>query len=168
MISIITTIIAVLIIGAVLFALAFILRKKIAVPDGTVTYSDTEDTPGEVLKAKSIPLVGKPDYILKRNGDFIPVEVKMGKTPSSPYKNHIAQLYAYCLLVTEHFEKRPPFGIVRYPDKEVPLEFPEAAEAGLKKTIMEVLQKKQSGKYREHMQQVCKLCRSGNHTGRQL
>jgi CRISPR-associated exonuclease Cas4 len=155
-------VVLVLALGA--FALAFILRKRIMIPDGEVQYSDSDQAPGEVLASNILPLVGKPDYVIKRDGFFIPVEVKTGKTPATPYKNHVAQLYAYCFLVEEHFSKRPPFGILRYPDKEFPLEFTPQAEAGLKAAVQNVIEKKQSGSYRSALVQVCKLCREGKHT----
>lgn len=164
--SVLIVIIGVFIVGLLLLGISFLMRRKIGVPQGDVVYSDSEKSPGEILEAKSIPLVGKPDYILQKDGDHIPVEVKTGKTPKTPYKNHIAQLFAYCLLIGEQFGKRPAYGIIRYPDREVPLQYTEAAEEGLKKTITEVLQKKQSGEYRKNIQQICRKCREGNHVGK--
>ena len=154
---------SVIFLGVILLVLSIILRKRIAIPDGEVTYSDSERKPGEVMEAKGIPLVGKPDYIIKKDDNFIPVEVKTGSTPSSPYKNHIAQLYAYCLLVAEHFEKRPPYGIISYPEQEIPLEYTNEAETGVKKIVTEVMDKKRTGTYRKDMKQVCKKCLGGNH-----
>lgn len=156
------TLSVILFLGLGVLAFSYFMRKRI-LPAGEVAYSDTVQSSGEVLTSQKIPLVGKPDYVLKRNSDFIPVEVKTGKTPETPYKNHIAQLFAYCLLVEEHFGKRPPYGILRYPEKEFPLEFTAQAEAGVKHAVQEMIRKKQSATYREHMQTVCKLCREGKH-----
>lgn len=161
--TVLIVIIGILIIGIILFAVSFLMRRKIGVPQGEVVYSDSDKTPGEVLEAHSIPLVGKPDFILLKDGVHVPVEIKTGKTPKLPYKNHVAQLFAYCLLIGEHFGKRPEYGIIRYPEREIPLEYSEAAEEGVKKTIYEVLQKKQSGDYRSSLKQVCKNCREGKH-----
>lgn len=161
--TVLFVLVGVILLGIILFAVSYFLRQRIILPDGDVEYTDSEGKPGEVLEAKDIPLVGKPDYILKKNGEYVPVEVKTGNTPNAPYKNHIAQLFAYCLLVSDHFEKRPSFGIIRYPDKEVPLQYTKSAEEGVKKTVQEVMEKKRSGAYRTNLTQVCKKCREGNH-----
>ena len=46
-----------------------------------------------------IGLTGRPDYLVKKGKDIIPVEVKTSRTPEAPYDSHIFQLAAYCLLV---------------------------------------------------------------------
>ncbi len=163
MTTVFIVLLVVCLLGFLLFGVSLVMRRRIGIPSGDVVYSDSEKAPGEILEAQSIPLVGKPDYILEKDGAHIPVEVKTGKTPKTPYKNHIAQLFAYCLLVGEHFGKRPPYGIIRYPDREIPLQYTEETEEGLKKTIREVLQKKQSGEYRQSIQQICRRCREGKH-----
>lgn len=163
MTPVIFVLLGVIAVGIILFVLSYFLRQRLMIPAGEVEYADSENTPGEILEAKNLPLVGKPDYILKKNGEYIPVEIKTGSTPTTPYKNHIAQLFAYCLLVTDSFEKRPSFGIIRYPDKEVPLQYTESAETGVKQLVAEIMQKKQSGSYRVGLTHVCKKCREGNH-----
>lgn len=154
---------AIVIVGIIAFFTAVYIRRIIAVPSGNVVYADSEHEAGDVLRSSQIPLVGKPDYILERDGVHIPVEVKMGKTPRDPYKNHIAQLFAYCFLLEEKYHKRPPYGIIRYPDREVPLEYAAGAENGLKAIISEILQKKSSGKIRDNIGQICRKCSVGEH-----
>jgi len=163
MMTVLLVLIGVILLGVALFAVSYFLRQRIMLPAGGVEYADSDSKPGEILEAKEIPLVGKPDYILKKNGEYIPVEVKTGNTPNTPYKNHLAQLFAYCLLVSDRFEKRPSYGIIRYPEKEVPLQYTETAEEGIKKTVEEIMKKKQSGSYRTKLAQVCKKCREGKH-----
>ncbi len=73
-------------------------------------YQDTEKMPGETLFAKTLPLVGRPDYLIKRGEYIIPVEKKNTKAPRDQYVNNNMQLMAYCLLVQETFGIRPPGG----------------------------------------------------------
>src|SRR5688572_13440327 len=83
--------------------LLFISKKRsdFGILNSTKIYSDTDKNPGETLYSKTINLVGKPDYLIKEDGMIIPVEIKTGKTPKTPYLNHTMQLMAYCLLVEE-------------------------------------------------------------------
>lgn len=90
------------------------------------------------LYANSLNLYGKPDYILKEGATFIPIEVKTGRTPDSPYLNHTMQLMAYCLLVEENYNVRVPGGILRYPEKEFKLEYTDAAKNSLRKLVFEM------------------------------
>jgi CRISPR-associated exonuclease Cas4 len=98
-------------------------------------YSDTEENPGEILVAKTVPLRGKPDYLIKDGKYIIPVEYKSGKTPSSPYLNHTMQLMAYCLLVEETYGIRPPGGYIRYPQNEFKIAYTSEAETSLRQVI---------------------------------
>ncbi len=93
---------------------------------GENIYSDTPDQSGETLYSTSLPLKGRPDYIIKSGKQFIPVEIKSGKTPHRPHSNHIAQLTAYCLLVEENFGVKPHYGIIKYPEKEFKVEYSDA------------------------------------------
>src|SRR5947209_1294733 len=77
-------------------------------------YTDTQQQPGELLRATSLPLVGKPDYLIKHSRELMPVEVKTGRTPKSAYPSHIMQLTAYCLLVEETYDSRPSHGVIKY------------------------------------------------------
>src|SRR5919204_1185822 len=75
---------------------------------GTRIYQDSPTRPGELLFASSLPLCGKPDYLIKTADGIVPVEYKSGKTaPAVPYPSHVFQLIAYCLLVAEHYGSRP-------------------------------------------------------------
>jgi CRISPR-associated exonuclease Cas4 len=46
-------------------------------------------------------LAGKPDAVIMRDGECIPVEIKIREPPKSPYESHIMQLAAYCFLLEE-------------------------------------------------------------------
>ncbi len=153
--------IAIFLLFAVVFLYSVSLWKsKLLGSDDTIMYADSEKQPGKILYASSIPLIGKPDFILEKDGFYIPVEVKTGKTPKTPYKNHVAQLYAYCLLVEETYHIRPPYGILRYPEEEFTLEFPEQTENYLIHMVHTLIEKKQNELSREGLKKVCKECKT--------
>jgi CRISPR-associated exonuclease Cas4 len=126
--------------GLILLLLALLLllvsrlqRRASGLPPGRIIASDTSawkrvDKP---LYTADLALTGKPDYILRQGNDFIPVEVKTGRTPSEPYESHIYQLAAYCLLIDRTYNKRPPRGIIHYPGRDFAVEFTPALEAAL-------------------------------------
>lgn len=120
-------------------------KKKFGVLNEERVYIDTDGTPGETLFSKTISLAGKPDYIVKENGYFIPVEYKSGKTPKDPYLNHTTQLMAYCFLVEEKYGVRPPGGYLKYPDREFKIAYTDEARVSIIKVTEEILEAKRSG-----------------------
>ena len=54
------------------------------------------------LYSKKYNIAGKPDFIIKKNNTYIPVEFKTGNN-NKPHKNHINQLIAYCHLIEENY-----------------------------------------------------------------
>lgn len=149
----------ILLLSLLLFVLSIWMRKRAGVPMGNVVYSDSQKMLGEILTAKNIPLRGKPDYLVKKGSQIIPVELKRGKTPQSPYPSHVAQLFAYCYLVKDNFNVRPDFGIVDYPDNDFKLEFPEGGEGEIEKLVGELLEKKKAPLSREGLHNLCRTCR---------
>jgi CRISPR-associated exonuclease Cas4 len=69
--------------------------------------------PSKPLFSKRYRISGKPDYIIKKNNHFIPVEFKNSKN-NKLRKNHIFQLAAYCQLLEENYGGFVPFGILVY------------------------------------------------------
>ncbi len=130
-----------------LIFLWFINRKEksFGSPMGERVYSDSDYSPGEVLYSQSLPLVGKPDYIIREGNKYIPIEVKTGKTPSEPYTSHTMQLMAYCFLIEEKYAVTPPGGYIKYPDKEFKIAYTKEAKQSLKELVEEVLKAKLSG-----------------------
>lgn len=114
-------------------ALVFLLRairkeeeaktfvKSNGLVEGELLYSDL-DRPAQTMRSEKYELSGRPDYIVRRGQDFIPVELKTGRTPEEPHVSHLMQLGVYCLLVEEAYGRRPPFGVLQYPERafEVP------------------------------------------------
>jgi len=150
---------AILFIGIVLLLFTFWMRKRIGIPMGNVIYSDSIKEPGTILRAKNIPLSGKPDFLIKTKGQVIPVELKRGKTPASPYPSHLAQLFAYCYLVKDNFALRPEYGIIDYPENDFKLEFPKEAEANVEKLVREIVAKKRGTLNRANLTNICRNCR---------
>jgi CRISPR-associated exonuclease Cas4 len=128
---------------------------KIGILKNERIYQDSQKYPGETIYSKSLPLCGKPDYLIRENGRVIPVEVKTGRTPSSPYLNHTMQLMAYCFLVEENFGKAPTEGYLKYPEKEFKIAYTKEAREAIKDIVEEIKGLKISGKelhceHREH------------------
>ena len=82
-------------------------EETIETPDGL-----TDETP--IMKSVKYNLAGRPDYVIKKGADRIPVEVKTGRPPKAPFFSHVLQIGAYCLLAEETFDNKPPLGQIRY------------------------------------------------------
>jgi len=110
-------------------------RGVLKLKEGKIKYVDKLEKKSKLLKAEKYKLRGKPDLILEKNGDPIPVEVKTGRVPQGPFFSHILQIAAYCLLVEEDMGKKPPYGLIRYGDTEFDIEYDE----DLKQLLLEKL-----------------------------
>ena len=125
------------------FVLFFISGRQIhsaGLPGGRVVYSDTRSW-GPVEKPLIDPqlgLTGKPDYLVEQNGKLIPVEVKTGRTPEAPYDSHIFQVAVYCFLVQKTCGKRPPYGIIHYPNRTFAIDFTSTLEDSTKEIILQM------------------------------
>lgn len=102
------------------------LHEQSGLPGGQVIYTDAgtwfrnEDS----LHSAKDRLLGKPDYLVEQtNGEIIPVEIKSGSAPTSPWPGHILQLAAYCRLVDDVYGVRPSFGILQYRDQAFTVEY---------------------------------------------
>ena len=93
------------------------LRASHGVPTGEIEYSDKIKAPSYF--SEEYMLSGKPDYIIKKGEDYIPVEIKTGRIPRGPFFSHILQVVAYCLLIEERYGKAPPCGILEYADHKL-------------------------------------------------
>jgi len=111
------------------------LIRKYKIEEGEVAYSDSPKQE-VVLSSKIMPLQGKPDYVVKLNGHYVPVELKSGKTPRRPYDSHVQQLAAYCYLVNETYGTRPPHGVISYPDHRFEITYTPELEDQLLKNLL--------------------------------
>jgi CRISPR-associated exonuclease Cas4 len=94
-------------------------QARTGLPSGRLVYADTTHwRPVErPLFSRTYRLTGRPDYLVWRGPEVIPVEIKSGRAPrDKPYTSHVLQLAAYCLLVEEAYGLRPPHGIIVYSD----------------------------------------------------
>jgi CRISPR-associated exonuclease Cas4 len=96
-------------------------KNRFRIPDGKITYSDL-NVPSKALFSKRLRIAGKPDYIIMKNGGYIPIEVKSGSYPS-PQRNHIFQLAAYCQLVEDNYRSFVPYGIIVYKEVDYKIAF---------------------------------------------
>lgn len=95
-------------------------RQAAGLPGGQVIYTDMRGWhPLEKpLYDAELGLTGKPDYLVEKGHQIIPVEVKSSHRGNVPFDAHIYQLAAYCLLVQHTLKKRPPYGILHYANRE--------------------------------------------------
>ena len=121
--TVVTLIIFVL--ALALFLIAGQTRKATGMPGGRVIYADTSrwNSLDKPLTDPELGLTGKPDYLVEQGEQVIPVEVKSTQIGQTPYDSHILQLGAYCVLVERLFGKRPPYGILHYPNRTFAIDF---------------------------------------------
>jgi CRISPR-associated exonuclease Cas4 len=125
--------------GLLLLRRARRLRTQTGLPQGRVTYADTGawNRCEKPLFSRRYLLTGKPDYLVDDGKAKIPVEVKSTACPPSPYRSHVLQLAAYCLLVEEEYGQPPPHGIIKYHDQAYTVEY----TAQLRAELLSVLAK---------------------------
>lgn len=128
--------------GLLLLRRARRLHEETGLPQGRVIYSDTGvwSRCEKPLFSRRYLLTGKPDYLVDDGGTRIPVEVKSTFCPSSPYRSHVLQLAAYCLLVEEEVGQPPPYGIIKYHDQTYAVEYTAQLRAELLSVLAEMRQ----------------------------
>ena len=114
--------------------------RRVGLPTGDLIYGDTHKPVGRLAPAEvgrdgrkqerplvshTLSLVGRPDYLIEVEDGVVPVEAKSTNCPPGgrPYDSHVAQLAAYCLLVEEVLGSSVPYGVVKYRDREVRVEY---------------------------------------------
>jgi CRISPR-associated exonuclease Cas4 len=112
-------------------------RAHSGLPRGRVIYTDTGgwDRLERPLFSREFLLTGKPDYLVADGADVIPVEVKSSRAPIQPYRSHVFQLAAYCLLVEACHRRRPPYGIIKYADRAFEVDYTPELEDELLATL---------------------------------
>lgn len=131
-----------LLVGVGLWGLAARLQARSGLPRAHVRYDDAQAgrTPERPLVSHRYRLTGRPDYLLEERGRLIPVELKPTRRAPAPYEGDILQLAAYCLLVEETFEQRPPYGILRYAEQSWEIPF-DAALRGRLLAVLETMER---------------------------
>lgn len=129
-----------------------VARRRAGIVEGEITYSDL-DRPAEVLRSAKYELTGKPDYIVRRGGMFIPVEVKTGRAPAAPYDSHVIQAATYALLVEETTGVRPPVAIIQYEDRTFEVPYDEGLQREVLVTSLRMRLAEATGEvHRDHTQ----------------
>lgn len=141
-----TTLLLMILLCLLVFAAWFASRaanresEHAGLPKGSVIYSDTGKPVGRLapteigpegvkqerpLRSESLGLVGRPDYLIETEGGVVPVEAKSAAAPPDgrPRDSHVAQLAAYGLLVEDVLGSSVPYGLIKYRDREVRVEY---------------------------------------------
>lgn len=73
---------------------------------------------GLILYSAKYDIQGKPDYIFKKRGNIMPVEIKSGKIGDEafPHMGDYLQLCAYFLIIEDVYGIKPKYGKIIYKD----------------------------------------------------
>lgn len=129
--------------------------RRADLPEGRIIYSDTGVPVGRIApvtlnergERQEKPLVshrhgltGRPDYLVRTEGGIVPVEAKSTRCPANgvPYASHLMQLASYCLLVEETLGERVPFGVVRYRDRQLRVDYTDELRESLLSLLAEM------------------------------
>jgi len=123
--------------------LLWLSRRQLEVaglPRGRVISLDTLEltSPERALYDPELDLVGRPDYLVKRGSEVLPVEIKSSAAPVQPHASHVLQLAAYCRLVSASFGSRPRQGVLKYEDRSVAVNYNRRLEAALLDQLAEM------------------------------
>jgi CRISPR-associated exonuclease Cas4 len=138
-------------------------RQDAGLPAGRVIYADTSlwGPVKEPLYDPVLGLTGKPDYLVEYRDSIVPVEVKSTRISHSPYDSHIYQLAAYCILVEQSYGKRPPYGILHYPNRTYAVDFSHELEDAVLDLIDEIRMKSRKRKIDRSHHEVSRCSRCG-------
>lgn len=135
------------------------LREKNKIQKGKITYNDL-NKPSNPFFSRKYRIAGKPDYIINKNGCYIPVELKTG-SKNYPMKNHIFQLASYCQLLEENYDTFIPYGILVYNNKEsYKIRYDPSIRYELESTIKKMRYTIKTGKIKRNHSNTnrCKNC----------
>ena len=127
-----------ILIGLLVLWLGRRAQMAAGLPIGRVIYADTGEwrTVEKPLFSVTYRLTGKPDYLVRRGRQVIPIEVKSANAPNTgPRRSHLLQLAAYCLLIQENYKQRPKYGIVKYADRVFEVDYTPELETQLMDVI---------------------------------
>ncbi|HEV2802707.1 MAG TPA: CRISPR-associated protein Cas4 [Pyrinomonadaceae bacterium] len=130
-------------------------ERRTGLPQGRVIYSDTGVPVGRIspvtlnergerqekpLLSHRHKLTGRPDYLVETEEGVVPVEAKSTACPADgvPYDSHLMQLACYCLLVEDVTGARVPFGVIRYRDRQLRVDYTDELRATLLALLSEM------------------------------
>jgi CRISPR-associated exonuclease Cas4 len=155
LISIIAAMLAWLLLGRPRFAQTGLLALKIRYANVGTIYQQPS------LISARYGLSGRPDYLVRVDDGVVPVELKSGRSPRSgrPYKGHMLQLAAYCLLVEDVCQAFVPYGLLQYEDRCIRVEYTSSLRRDLLVLLKEMRTAKRDGEL--HINHNCPAkCRS--------
>jgi CRISPR/Cas system-associated exonuclease Cas4 (RecB family) len=88
-----------------------------------------------VMKDGEWNIRGAPDYVIDTAHGPIPVKVKTGRTPDSPYNGHELQLACYLRLMEVKTGAPPEYGLLTYPDGVFRLAWNDTTRGRLQATL---------------------------------
>ena len=114
-------------------------------PAGELVSIDTQRANLETLKQQNLysaryGLSGRPDRIMRTPRGIVPVELKSSAAPRTG--PHEAQLFAYCLLLDEHYQSTVREGIIEYSDRAFTVPFDDQRRKWVLDLIAEVKEAK--------------------------
>ncbi|HEX8128277.1 MAG TPA: CRISPR-associated protein Cas4 [Pyrinomonadaceae bacterium] len=142
--------------------------RRAGLPEGRVIYSDTGAPVGRIapvtlnergerqekpLLSHRHGLVGRPDYLVQTDEGVVPVEAKSAACPPNgvPYESHLIQLACYCLLVEETTGAHVPFGVIRYRDRQLRVDYTDELREALLALLAEMREaRRASDVHRSH------------------
>ena len=136
---------------------------KSGILDGRIVYQDTDRRRNveRPLVSHRYGLTGKPDYLVDRSNELIPVELKSRRCPpSGPHASDAAQLMAYCVLVEDSCGVTPSHGIIQYANRTWPIRYTVKDRERLLEILDEMREARQSNTvHRDHIQAGrCRAC----------
>jgi CRISPR-associated exonuclease Cas4 len=150
-----------LVVGVWLLWLARRQQAALGLPAGEVIAID--DLPlrrlAHALYDPVEDLAGRPDFLLQQGRRWIPVEAKSIPAPRQPYPSHLLQLAAYCLLTEAVYGERAQWGVLRYADRTVRVEYTPALEAQLRQVLASMRDDLEAPPERSHDSPArCRAC----------
>lgn len=110
-------------------------HRSSGLPQGRLVYADTGrwSAVAQPYFSPRYRLTGKPDYLVDGEEGLTPVEVKQtaARQGGRAYDSHVMQLAAYCLLVEEAHGQAPDYGLIRYSDATVRIDYTPALRGQL-------------------------------------
>lgn len=133
-----TVVLALLFLAGTTLVVARRIQQRVGIPWSSDIRADADGALPHVpmMVDDELQLVGKPDYIVRRGADLIPVEVKPLRRAKRPYESDIYQLLAYCLLIERTYGKRPPYGLLRYATQTFRIDYDDDMAAGVIDIVM--------------------------------
>ncbi len=90
---------------------------------------------GQPLRDPEWGLSGKPDYVVETEAGVVPVEVKTGMTPRTPFPSHRLQVACYLRLLEANGAPLAGHGMLTYPEGVFQVAWDDGTQADLRATL---------------------------------